>query len=110
MKGMKAAPAKAMKAMKAAPAKVMKAMKAAVALPAPLVGAALGKPPIAYVPTEYHGGKIYFNAKRDVFRVYLRKGDTVEKSVSVDPTHKKSAAKSWADCLAKIDSDPRPRE
>jgi hypothetical protein len=68
---------------------------------------AVPKPSI--LPTEYNGGRLYMAKTRKMLRVYLRKGDKVEKSRYADPDDKKQFKIVWRWGLKQIDIDPRPR-
>ena len=113
---------KAMKAAKAAPMKSIadhKSMKATPPAKA-MSGKKLDKvvhtmadpKVVSLTPTEHNGGKIYFAKSKSMygtFRVYKRKCDKVETSISITDKTTKAKQRAWAACLRCIDEDSRPR-
>ena len=109
MKAMKRAPPmKAMKAVKEpSPMKVMKKPAAA-----PTAAPCTDRPSLAYTPTEYNGGRIFYSqtkTKFGCFRCYVRKTDRVEKNMAIQSSGTRAAKACWGKCLDAIDVDPRPR-
>ena len=83
------------------------AMTPVVEVPPPIIDVAM-KPKPSTSPTAYGGGRIYFNKKKNLLRVYLRKGDKIEKTMRVDATDEKLFKKAWTWALKEITSDKRP--
>ena len=79
------------------------------AAPIPAESARIALPPCSKAPTAYRGGKIYYHGTKNSFRVYVRRGDRIEKFVSeIDWTDKQGMKRKWREALALIDNDPRP--
>jgi len=68
-----------------------------------------GAPGASRRPTEYGGGKIYYSDRKKSFRVYRRRGDKVDTTVSVDWSSPADVRRAWKQALHKIDSDTRPQ-
>jgi hypothetical protein len=68
-----------------------------------------GLPKPRIVPTEYNGGKLYYSKAKKTLRVYLRKGDYLDKAKGVDHTDAKAFKKAWRWGLNLINTDTRER-
>jgi hypothetical protein len=58
-------------------------------------------------PTAYAGGKIYYSTSKDQLRVYTRKRDAVEQTVSTTIADKTVFKADWGLACAMIEEDPR---
>ena len=66
-------------------------------------------PAVSKAPVTFGGGKIYYNAKKNLFRVYARSGDRIEKVVGALNWEDKDAMRSkWRKACNIILNDPRP--
>ena len=66
------------------------------------------RPKFCLKPTHHHGGKIYWMASTNQFRIYKRKRDRIDTRVRVIPNNAADAKRKFAISCAIIESDPRP--
>ena len=68
----------------------------------------VARPPWSQNPTPYAGGRIYFSKLKNAYRVYLRKGDRIEKCVKANAGCDIDMADKFDICCSLIENDPRP--
>ena len=85
-------------------------IEAATAPPAKKVDAKPNMPKMPTEPTPTHlgGGAIYFSAPTQCFRVYVRKGDRIDKRCAWGSS-KETKANAWSKACNWIMNDPRPQ-
>ena len=71
--------------------------------------AKFARPPCTQNPTPYAGGKIYFSKPMSSYRVYVRKGDRIDKRIKANTASKGDMQRAFNICCALIESDTRPR-
>ena len=70
--------------------------------------AKVARPPQTQEPTAHAGGRIYFSKPKGCYRVYLRIGDRIEKSVKADAGSVADMRRKFQICCALIENDKRP--
>ena len=66
------------------------------------------RPPPSKQPTAHAGGKIYWHAAENMWRIYTRKGDRHEQRVRTDWNNLADVHRAWKLVCAVIERDPRP--
>ena len=88
----------------ASPTRVTKSMHEAL-LKKP---AKVARPPQSQKPTAHAGGKIYWSKPKGAYRVYLRKGDRVDKCVPANVANESDMKHKFMIACALIENDTRP--
>ena len=70
--------------------------------------AKVARPPQTQEPTAHAGGRIYFSKPKGCYRVYLRQGDRIEKSVKANVASAADMRHKFQICCALIENDKRP--
>ena len=70
--------------------------------------AKVARPPQSQKPTAHAGGKIYWSKPKGAYRVYLRKGDRVDKCVPANVASESDMKHKFMIACALIENDTRP--
>ena len=70
--------------------------------------AKVARPPQTQEPTAHAGGRIYYSKPKGCYRVYLRSGDRIEKSVKANVASAADMRHKFQICCALIENDKRP--